>query len=153
MHPQTADKAVTASIQEFLWTASAIGVLYKHGASLSAAEAGCQGEVGVASSMAAGALTAVLGGSMAQVEQAAEIAMEHHLGLTCDPVGGLVQIPCIERNTMGAVKALTAAQLALAGDGKHCVTLDQVIITMKETGQDMLTKYKETSLVCHSFFS
>lgn len=143
---QATSRSREERVCEFLWTAAAIGMLYKKGASLSAAEVGCQGEVGVASSMAAGALTAVLGGSMRQVENAAEIAMEHHLGLTCDPVAGLVQIPCIERNALGAVKALTAAQLALHGDGTHRVSLDQVIATMKQTGADMSHKYKETSL-------
>ena len=132
--------------REFLLTASAIGMLYKKNASISAAEMGCQGEVGVACSMAAGALTAVLGGTNEQIENAAEIGMEHNLGLTCDPIGGLVQIPCIERNTMGAVKAINAAMLALHGDGKHHVSLDAVIETMRQTGEDMRTKYKETSL-------
>ncbi len=130
----------------FLLTAGAIAVLYKKGASISGAEVGCQGEVGVACSMAAGALTAVLGGTIYQIENAAEIAMEHHLGLTCDPIGGLVQIPCIERNAMGAVKAVNAARLALLGDGQHHVTLDKVIATMKQTGKDMMSIYKETSL-------
>ncbi|KAJ2269037.1 hypothetical protein EV176_004746 [Coemansia sp. RSA 451] len=132
-------------ILEFLFTASAIGMLYKRGASISAAEMGCQGEVGVACSMSAAAFTAVMGGTPAQVENAAEIGMEHNLGLTCDPVDGLVQIPCIERNALGAVKAVTAAQLALQGDGSHRVSLDQVIETMRQTGQDMMSKYKETS--------
>jgi len=130
---------------EFLLTAAAIGILYKENASISGAEVGCQGEVGVACSMAAGALAAVLGGTPAQVENAAEIGMEHHLGLTCDPVGGLVQIPCIERNAVAAVKAINAARLALAGDGSHVVSLDNVIKTMRETGADMQTKYKETA--------
>lgn len=130
---------------EFLLTAGAIGLLYKENASISGAEVGCQGEVGVACSMAAGGLTAALGGSMAQVENAAEIGMEHNLGLTCDPVGGLVQIPCIERNAMGAVKAVNATRMAMAGDGKHRVSLDKVIRTMRDTGRDMKTKYKETS--------
>ncbi len=129
----------------FLATAAAIGMLYKRNASISAAEVGCQGEVGVACSMAAGGLCAVLGGSNAQIENAAEIGMEHNLGLTCDPIGGLVQIPCIERNTMGAVKAINAARLALRGDGTHFVSLDRVIETMRQTGQDMSAKYKETS--------
>lgn len=133
-------------IGEFLLTAGAIGILYKKNASISGAEMGCQGEVGVACSMAAGALTAVLGGTIYQAENAAEIGMEHNLGLTCDPVKGLVQIPCIERNAMGAVKAVNAAQLALAGDGKHKVSLDMVINTMREIGNNMNTKYKETSL-------
>lgn len=131
--------------RKFLLTASAIGTLYKINASISGAEVGCQGEVGVASSMAAAALADVLGGTNEQIENAAEIAMEHHLGMTCDPVGGLVQIPCIERNAMGAVKAINAARIALRGDGKHTISLDQVIKTMWETGQDMSTKYKETS--------
>jgi len=130
---------------EFLLTAGAIGILYKENASISGAEVGCQGEVGVACSMAAGGLTAALGGSMAQVENAAEIGMEHNLGLTCDPVGGLVQIPCIERNAMGSVKAVNATRMAMAGDGKHRVSLDKVIKTMRDTGRDMKTKYKETS--------
>jgi L-serine dehydratase len=129
-----------------LMTAAAIGFLYKTRASISAAEMGCQGEVGVACSMAAGGLVAALGGSNAQVENAAEIGMEHNLGLTCDPIGGLVQIPCIERNTMGAVKAINAAYLALRGDGRHVVSLDAVIETMRQTGEDMRSKYKETSL-------
>lgn len=132
-------------IVKFLLTAGAIGILYKLNASLSGAEVGCQGEVGVACSMAAGALTEVLGGNVRQVEMAAEIGMEHNLGLTCDPVGGLVQIPCIERCAMGAVKAINAARLALGSDGQHCVSLDRVIKTMLATGRDMQTKYKETS--------
>lgn len=131
---------------KFLLTAGAIAILYKKGASISGAEVGCQGEVGVACSMAAAALTAVLGGSLYQIENAAEIAMEHHLGLTCDPINGLVQIPCIERNAMGAVKAMNAARLALLGDGQHFVSLDKVIATMKQTGKDMMAIYKETSL-------
>ncbi len=134
-----------AGIVDFLLTAAAIGFLYKENASISGAEVGCQGEVGVACSMAAAALTAVLGGSPAHVENAAEIAMEHHLGLTCDPVGGLVQIPCIERNAIGAAKAINVARMALRGDGTHYVSLDKVIKTMRETGADMKTKYKETS--------
>jgi L-serine dehydratase len=134
-----------AGIVDFLLTAAAIGFLYKENASISGAEVGCQGEVGVACSMAAAALTAVLGGSVRQVENAAEIAMEHHLGLTCDPVGGLVQIPCIERNAIGAAKAINVARMALRGDGTHYVSLDKVIKTMRETGADMKTKYKETS--------
>jgi L-serine dehydratase len=133
-------------VVDFLLTAAAIGLLYKANASISGAEVGCQGEVGVACSMAAGALAAVLGGTPAQVENAAEIGMEHNLGLTCDPVGGLVQIPCIERNAMGAVKAINAARLALRGDGSHYVSLDAVIRTMMQTGEDMKSKYKETSL-------
>ncbi|WP_076070560.1 L-serine ammonia-lyase [Sphingomonas montana] len=131
---------------DFLLTAAAIGFLYKKRASISAAEMGCQGEVGVACSMAAGALVAALGGTNAQIENAAEIGMEHNLGLTCDPIGGLVQIPCIERNTMGAIKAINAAYLALRGDGRHIVSLDQVIETMRQTGEDMRSQYKETSL-------
>jgi len=134
-----------AGIVDFLLTAAAIGFLYKENASISGAEVGCQGEVGVACSMAAAALSAVLGGTPAQVENAAEIAMEHHLGLTCDPVGGLVQIPCIERNAIGAAKAINVARMALRGDGTHYVSLDKVIKTMRETGADMKTKYKETS--------
>jgi L-serine dehydratase len=132
-------------VRTFLLTAAAIGVLYKTRASISGAEVGCQGEVGVACSMAAAGLTAALGGTNAQIENAAEIGMEHNLGLTCDPVGGLVQIPCIERNAMGAVKAINAARLALKGDGVHFVSLDQVIETMRQTGLDMQSKYKETS--------
>ena len=132
-------------VVDFLLTAAAIGLLYKENASLSGAEVGCQGEVGVACSMAAGALCAVLGGTPEQVENAAEIGMEHHLGLTCDPVGGLVQIPCIERNAIASVKAINAARMALRGDGTHFVSLDQVIKTMRETGADMMTKYKETA--------
>lgn len=139
-------EATPEKSREFLLTSAAIGILYKKRASISAAEMGCQGEVGVACSMAAGALAAVLGGSNRQVANAAEIGMEHNLGLTCDPIGGLVQIPCIERNTMGAVKAITAARLALRGDGEHVVSLDAVIETMRQTGHDMATKYKETSL-------
>ena len=130
---------------DFLLTAAAIGILYKENASISGAEVGCQGEVGVACSMAAGALAQVMGGSPEQVENAAEIGMEHHLGLTCDPVGGLVQIPCIERNASASVKAINAARMALRGDGTHFVSLDKVIKTMRETGADMMTKYKETS--------
>ncbi|MBA2675000.1 L-serine ammonia-lyase [Ramlibacter sp.] len=130
---------------DFLLTAAAIGMLYKENASISGAEVGCQGEVGVACSMASGALCAVMGGTPAQVENAAEIGMEHHLGLTCDPVGGLVQIPCIERNAIASVKAINAARMALHGDGTHHVSLDQVIKTMRETGADMMTKYKETA--------
>lgn len=130
----------------YFLTAAAIGILYKKGASISGAEVGCQGEVGVASSMAAAGLTAVLGGTVEQIENAAEIAMEHHLGMTCDPVMGLVQIPCIERNAMGAVKAVNACRLALMGDGKHFISLDKVIETMKQTGMDMQSIYKETSL-------
>ncbi len=139
--PGSTDRGVI----DFLLTAAAIGILYKENASISGAEVGCQGEVGVACSMAAGALCAVLGGSPAQVENAAEIGMEHHLGLTCDPVGGLVQIPCIERNAIASVKAINAARMALRGDGTHHVSLDKVIKTMRETGADMMTKYKETA--------
>jgi L-serine dehydratase len=132
--------------RDFLLTAAAIGALYKANASISGAEVGCQGEVGVACSMAAAGLAAALGASNAQVENAAEIAMEHNLGLTCDPIRGLVQIPCIERNAMGAVKAIDAARLAMLGDGQHTVSLDKVIATMKRTGEDMSHIYKETSL-------
>ena len=132
-------------VVDFLLTAAAIGILYKENASISGAEVGCQGEVGVACSMAAGALCAVMGGTPEQAENAAEIGMEHHLGLTCDPVGGLVQIPCIERNAIASVKAINAARMALRGDGTHFVSLDQVIKTMRETGADMMTKYKETA--------
>ncbi len=129
----------------FLLTAGAIGILYKINASISGAEVGCQGEVGSACSMAAGALADALGGTPEQVENAAEIAMEHNLGLTCDPVGGLVQVPCIERNAMGAIKAISAARMALRGSGEHYVSLDQVIKTMRDTGRDMQDKYKETA--------
>ena len=133
-------------IHDMLLTAACIGMLYKRGASLSAAEMGCQGEIGVASSMAAAALCEVMGGNVFQVGNAAEIAMEHSLGLTCDPVGGFVEIPCIERNALGAKRAMNAARLALYGDGKHMVSLDAVIRTMKQTGDDMNHTYKETSL-------
>ncbi len=133
-------------IRDFMLVAAAIGMLCKRNASISGAEIGCQGEVGVACAMAAAGLTAALGGSNEQIEAAAEIGIEHHLGMTCDPIGGLVQIPCIERNGMGAVKAITAASLALRGDGTHHVSLDQVIETMRQTGADMQDKYKETSL-------
>ena len=132
-------------VVRFLLVAGAIGTLYQKNASISGAEVGCQGEVGSACSMAAGALTEVLGGTPEQVENAAEIGMEHNLGLTCDPVGGLVQVPCIERNAMGAVKAINASRMALRGDGRHYVSLDKVIKTMRETGADMQTKYKETA--------
>jgi len=132
-------------IIDFLLTAGAIGILYKENASISGAEVGCQGEVGVACSMAAGGLVAALGGTVLQVEMAAEIGMEHNLGLTCDPIGGLVQIPCIERNAMGSVKAINAQRMAMKSDGKHHVSLDKVIRTMRETGRDMKDKYKETS--------
>jgi L-serine dehydratase len=135
-----------AGVITFLLTAAAIGILYKMKASISAAEMGCMGEVGVACSMAAGGLTAALGGTNEQIENAAEIGMEHNLGLTCDPVMGLVQIPCIERNTMGAIKAINASLLAFQGDGSHRVSLDQVIATMRETGINMMSIYKETSL-------
>lgn len=133
------------SVVRFLLTAAAIGVLYKENASISGAEVGCQGEVGSACSMAAGALCEVLGGTPQQAENAAEIGMEHNLGLTCDPIGGLVQVPCIERNAMAAVKAINAARIALRGDGQHIVSLDKVIKTMRDTGADMKSKYKETS--------
>ena len=132
-------------VVRFLLTAAAIGILYKENASISGAEVGCQGEVGVACSMAAGALCEVLGGNVNQVENAAEIGMEHNLGLTCDPIGGLVQVPCIERNAMGSVKAINAARMALRGDGQHFVSLDKVIRTMRQTGADMNNKYKETA--------
>ena len=143
--PGTAQHAANDGVVDFLLTAAAIGILYKENASISGAEVGCQGEVGVACSMAAAALCAVMGGTPAQVENAAEIGMEHHLGLTCDPVGGLVQIPCIERNAIASVKAINAARMALRGDGSHFVSLDKVIKTMRETGADMKTKYKETA--------
>jgi L-serine dehydratase len=133
------------SIVRFLLTAGAIGAIYQQTGSISGAQVGCQGEVGTACSMAAGALAELLGGTVRQVENAAEIGMEHHLGLTCDPVGGLVQIPCIERNAVASVKAITAARLALHGDGRHTVSLDKVIKTMMETGADMKIKYKETA--------
>ena len=132
-------------VVDFMLTAAAIGILYKENASISGAEVGCQGEVGVACSMAAAGLAAVMGGTPEQVENAAEIGMEHHLGLTCDPVGGLVQIPCIERNAIASVKAINAARMAMRGDGTHHVSLDKVIKTMRETGADMQTKYKETA--------
>lgn len=132
-------------VVRFLLTAAAIGILFKENASISGAEVGCQGEVGSACSMAAAALTEVLGGTPEQVENAAEIGIEHNLGLTCDPIGGLVQVPCIERNAMAAVKAINASRLALHGDGKHFVSLDKAIITMRETGKDMRAKYKETA--------
>lgn len=138
--------ASAARIPDFLLTAAAIGGLVKHNASISGAECGCQAEVGSAAAMAAAALCAVLGGSVKQVENAAEIALEHHLGMTCDPVKGLVQVPCIERNGLGAIKAVSAASLALRGDGDHLVSLDVCIETMRQTGSDMHEKYKETSL-------
>lgn len=140
------DKMSNEDVYTYFLTCAAIGILYKKGASISGAEVGCQGEVGVASSMAAAGLTAVLGGTVAQVENAAEIAMEHHLGMTCDPVLGLVQIPCIERNAMGSVKAVNATRMALIGDGQHHISLDKVIKTMKQTGMDMQSIYKETSM-------
>jgi L-serine dehydratase len=138
--------ATDEGVFRYLLTAGAIGILYKENASISGAEVGCQGEVGVACSMAGGGLAAALGGSNAQVEYAAEIGMEHNLGMTCDPIGGLVQIPCIERNAMGAVKAINAARMSMNETGEHKVSLDQVIETMYRTGQDMQTRYKETSL-------
>jgi L-serine dehydratase len=138
--------ADTAGLRTYLLTATAIGALCKMNASISGAEVGCQGEVGSACSMAAAGLVAALGGNNGHIENAAEIAMEHHLGMTCDPIGGLVQIPCIERNAFGAVKAINAASLAMHGDGTHHVSLDQVIATMRQTGADMQSKYKETSL-------
>ncbi|GAB3741740.1 L-serine ammonia-lyase [Silanimonas algicola] len=138
-------QASRQGIHDYLLTAAAVGILYKENASISGAEVGCQGEVGVACSMAAAGLTAALGGTPAQVENAAEIGMEHNLGLTCDPIGGLVQIPCIERNAMGAVKAINAQRMAARGDGSHKVSLDKVIKTMRDTGRDMQDKYKETS--------
>jgi L-serine dehydratase len=141
-HPE----ADQESIRDFLLTAAAVGGIIKHNASISGAEVGCQGEVGSASAMAAAGLCAVMGGTPEQVENAAEIALEHHLGMTCDPVGGLVQVPCIERNALGAVKAVTAASLAIKGDGTHFVPLDAAIETMRQTGLDMSEKYKETSL-------
>jgi len=139
--PEASDDGVV----RFLLTAGAIGTLYKENASISGAEVGCQGEVGSACSMAAGALAEVMGGTPAQAENAAEIAMEHNLGLTCDPIGGLVQIPCIERNAMASIKAINAARMALQGSGEHFVSLDKVIRTMRATGADMKDKYKETS--------
>ncbi|MGH8145413.1 MAG: L-serine ammonia-lyase [Rhodanobacteraceae bacterium] len=138
-------KASEQGVVDFLLTAGAIGILYKENASISGAEVGCQGEVGVACSMAAAALVAAFGGSHHQIENAAEIGMEHNLGLTCDPIGGLVQIPCIERNAMGSVKAINAQRMAMKSDGKHRVSLDKVIKTMRDTGRDMKDKYKETS--------
>ena len=132
-------------VVRFLLTAGAIGMLYKMNASISGAEVGCQGEVGSACSMAAAGLAEVFGGTPSQVENAAEIAMEHNLGLTCDPIGGLVQVPCIERNAIASVKAINAARMAMRGDGEHFVSLDKVIKTMRDTGADMKTKYKETA--------
>lgn len=139
-------EVIDDAVVKFLLAAGSVGVLYKEQASISGAEVGCQGEVGSASSMAAAGLAEVMGGTAAQVENAAEIAMEHNLGLTCDPIGGLVQIPCIERNAIAAAKAINAAKMALWGDGHHHVTLDEVIITMRETGRDMSSKYKETAM-------
>ncbi len=138
-------RGTAEGVRIFLLTAAGIGALYKRNASISGAEVGCQGEVGVACSMAAAGLTAALGGSNAQIENAAEIGMEHNLGLTCDPIGGLVQIPCIERNAMGAIKAIDASRIAMIGDGTHMISLDTVIATMFATGRDMRDKYKETS--------
>ena len=143
---RTPAEAKEDDIIKFLLTAAGIGMLYKKNASISAAEMGCQGEIGVSCSMAAAGLAAVLGASNAQIENAAEIGMEHHLGMTCDPIGGLVQIPCIERNSMGAIKAINAARLAMMDDGAHLVSLDAVIETMRQTGVDLQSKYKETSL-------
>jgi L-serine dehydratase len=140
------DDARADIVEQFLLTATAVGNLYKANASISGAEVGCQGEVGSASSMAAAGLAAVLGGTPRQVENAAEIAMEHNLGLTCDPIAGLVQIPCIERNAIAAAKAINAAKMAMWGDGTHRVSLDEVIATMRETGADMSHKYKETAM-------
>ena len=134
-----------SDVSDFLLTAAAIGTLCKKNASISGAEVGCQGEVGSACAMAAAGLTEIMGGSPEQVENAAEIGLEHNLGLTCDPVAGLVQVPCIERNAMASIKAINAAQLALRGDGAHTVSLDHAIRTMRDTGRDMLDKYKETS--------
>ena len=144
-HQRFSVSANQTSVHDFLLTAAAIGIIYKRTGSLSGAEVGCQGEVGVACSMAAGALAAVMVGSPEQVENAAEIGMEHNLGMTCDPVSGLVQIPRIERNAMGAIKAINAARLAMQGDGTHKVSLDKVIQTMRQTGADMSSKYKETA--------
>ncbi|MFT9232885.1 MAG: L-serine ammonia-lyase, iron-sulfur-dependent, subunit alpha, partial [Bifidobacterium sp.] len=132
-------------VERFLLTAGAVGYLFKRNASISGAEVGCQGEVGSACSMAAAGLCAVLGGTPAQIENAAEVGIEHHLGLTCDPVAGLVQIPCIERNAMASMTAINAARISLLAEGKHMVSLDQAIKTMKQTGHDMMDKYKETS--------
>jgi len=133
------------AVVRFLLAAAAVGVVIKENASLSGAEVGCQGEIGSACAMAAAGLAEVLGGTPAQVEQAAEIGIEHNLGLTCDPIGGLVQIPCIERNAVGAVKAITAARMAVHGDGQHLISLDKAVRTMRETGRDMSVKYKETA--------
>ena len=142
---QFAENPTRTMVHDFLLAAAAIGGIIKHNASISGAEVGCQGEVGSASAMAAAGVAAALGGSPQQIENAAEIALEHHLGMTCDPVGGLVQVPCIERNGLGAVKAVTAATLALRGDGTHFVPLDACIETMRQTGMDMSDRYKETS--------
>ncbi|MDN5774568.1 MAG: L-serine ammonia-lyase, partial [Brevibacterium aurantiacum] len=139
------EAAKHAAIVDFLLTSAAVGVLYKERASISGAEVGCQGEVGSASSMAAGGLAAIMGGTPEQIENAAEIAMEHNLGLTCDPISGLVQVPCIERNAIAAGKAINASRMALWGDGQHRVSLDEVIETMRQTGADMSSKYKETA--------
>ena len=144
--PTAGDEAKRAGLLRYFLTAAAIGILYKENASISGAEVGCQGEVGVACSMAAGGLVAALGGTNREIEHAAEIAMEHNLGMTCDPIGGLVQIPCIERNGMGAVKAINAARLAMADTETHKLSLDQIIETMYRTGMDMQSRYKETSL-------
>jgi L-serine dehydratase len=137
--------ASEADVVDFLLTAAAVGILCKKNASISGAEVGCQGEVGSACAMAAAGLAEVLGGSPGQVENAAEIGLEHNLGLTCDPVGGLVQVPCIERNAIASVKAINAARMAMHGDGEHFISLDKVIRTMRDTGRDMQDKYKETS--------
>ena len=146
MYQQLLTESSEDDIVKFLATAAQIGMLFKNGATISAAMGGCQAEIGVSSAMAAGGLTECMGGTPQQVLQAAEIAMEHHLGLTCDPIGGLVQIPCIERNTMGAIKAITAAQLAMQSDPNFAkVSLDNVIKTMWETAKDMNSKYKETA--------
>ena len=143
---QKTQTEIEDNIIKFLLTAAGIGMLYKKNASISAAEMGCQGEIGVSCSMAAGGLAAVLGASNAQIENAAEIGMEHNLGMSCDPIGGLVQIPCIERNSMGAVKAINAARMAMMSEASHIVSLDAVIETMRQTGLDMQSKYKETAL-------
>ena len=138
--------AALEQVRDFLLVAGAIGGLIKHNSSISGAEVGCQGEVGSASAMAAAGLCAIKGGTTGQIENAAEIALEHHLGMTCDPVGSLVQVPCIERNGFGAIKAYTAASLAIRGDGQHFMSLDNCIAAMKQTGLEMSVKYKETSL-------